>query len=549
MTMTWDAPLVAAVASELDRSLRGERLRAVHLDHPGACALLWFQDTTLAFRLGSAEGYVTLGDAGTPLEEAHTLAAAVERVEAPPDDRVLLIRMRRPRGHREPVLVIAELMTNQWNVVVTRGEDRTIRHVLREREGGRALRVGSPWCPPPASDREGRDGDLSRARWHELLGGVEPKRRRRTLLSSVAWTSSINAGALLGNAVGVGPKDTRAALDRGYDLWRRIHASVSEPDPAVLRQPEGFQAYPLPLPGLEAESVASLLEGIGQARESTGPVIPAELPTSWVQAVHDRARGARAKVRSLERELENAPDPAEARAIGDLLLARFGEVPRGRTQVVLESFSGEDVVIELDPSLEPHENANRWYDRAARAERARERLPRLIESARAEVRKAEALLERVAGGDVDTAELRETFPSQGVTNLDPGGPRLPYRRFRSSGGLEIRVGRGARHNDDLTFHHSDPNDIWLHARHVGGAHVVLRWKGDGSPPARDLAEAATLAALHSNARTSASVPVDWARRKHVRKPRNAPPGRVLVEREKTVFVEPDARVAERLTEE
>jgi predicted ribosome quality control (RQC) complex YloA/Tae2 family protein len=111
------------------------------------------------------------------------------------------------------------------------------------------------------------------------------------------------------------------------------------------------------------------------------------------------------------------------------------------------------------------------------------------------------------------------------------------------------VGRGARHNDDLTFHHSDPNDIWLHARHVGGAHVVLRWNGDGSPPARDLAEAATLAALHSSARTSGSVPVDWARRKHVRKPRSSPPGRVLVERGKTVFVEPDPRVAERLSEE
>jgi predicted ribosome quality control (RQC) complex YloA/Tae2 family protein len=118
--------------------------------------------------------------------------------------------------------------------------------------------------------------------------------------------------------------------------------------------------------------------------------------------------------------------------------------------------------------------------------------------------------------------------------------------FRSSGGLEIRVGRGARYNDDLTFRHSSPGDVWLHARHVGGAHVILRWTGPGNPPARDLAEAATLAALHSKARTSGSVPVDWTLRKYVRKPRKAPPGRVAVERAETLFVRPEPALLEAL---
>jgi predicted ribosome quality control (RQC) complex YloA/Tae2 family protein len=126
------------------------------------------------------------------------------------------------------------------------------------------------------------------------------------------------------------------------------------------------------------------------------------------------------------------------------------------------------------------------------------------------------------------------------------GPALPYRAYRSSGGLEIRVGRGARHNDDLTFHHASPDDVWLHARDSAGAHVVLRWPGPGSPPARDLAEAATLAALHSRARTSGSAPVDWTLRKYVRKPRKSPPGRVVADRIETVFVEPSEALLERL---
>jgi len=104
--------------------------------------------------------------------------------------------------------------------------------------------------------------------------------------------------------------------------------------------------------------------------------------------------------------------------------------------------------------------------------------------------------------------------------------------------LEIRVGRSSRANDDLTFRHSSPNDIWLHARSVPGSHVILRWANpQGSPPARDLEEAARLAAYHSKARTSAIVPVDWTRRKYVRKPRGAPPGAVVPQRVRTLFVD------------
>src|SRR5690606_10223970 len=129
-------------------------------------------------------------------------------------------------------------------------------------------------------------------------------------------------------------------------------------------------------------------------------------------------------------------------------------------------------------------------------------------------------------------------------------PSLPWREYRTSGGIEVRVGRGPRANDELTFRHSSPTDIWLHARDVAGAHVILRWsRADENPPAHAIAEAAVLAALNSRARTSGTVAVDWTRRKYVRKPRKAPPGLVVPERVRTVFVEPDPELEERLRAE
>ncbi|HET9948080.1 MAG TPA: NFACT RNA binding domain-containing protein, partial [Longimicrobiales bacterium] len=157
------------------------------------------------------------------------------------------------------------------------------------------------------------------------------------------------------------------------------------------------------------------------------------------------------------------------------------------------------------------------------------------------------LLERAREGRASEEEVAAALGPQ--VSRAPGrdlGSALPYRVWTSSGGLEIRVGRGARYNDDLTFRHSAPGDVWLHARHTAGAHVILRWPGPGRPPARDLAEAATLAALHSKARTSGKAPVDWTLRKYVRKPRGSPPGRVVAERVETLFVEPDPSLLERL---
>jgi predicted ribosome quality control (RQC) complex YloA/Tae2 family protein len=102
---------------------------------------------------------------------------------------------------------------------------------------------------------------------------------------------------------------------------------------------------------------------------------------------------------------------------------------------------------------------------------------------------------------------------------------------------EVWVGRGARDNDELTFRHAAPLDLWFHAGGVEGSHVVLRHLGQDPSPAEQEA-AAQLAALFSKAKGSTTVPVWMTRRRYVRKPRKAPPGTVAPERVSTLFVEP-----------
>ncbi|MDX1548798.1 MAG: NFACT RNA binding domain-containing protein [Rhodothermales bacterium] len=120
-----------------------------------------------------------------------------------------------------------------------------------------------------------------------------------------------------------------------------------------------------------------------------------------------------------------------------------------------------------------------------------------------------------------------------------GVERLPFRRFDLGGGYEVWVGRNARQNDALTFRHARKHDLWMHARGVPGSHAVLRLPNrDAEPPPPLLHRAAAIAAYFSKAQGSSLVPVMVAPRKHVRKPKGAAPGAVVVEREAVVLVEP-----------
>ena len=547
MSPVLDAVLTATLARELASRLRGGRLRALRLDRSRHALALLFRHGTLRVSPDPTAAAVAWSGPLEPGPADRRLPARFRAAGTLPDDRVLVLSFTRVRGSPAVVEVIVEWISNRWNAFITEGGERVVRHALMERGGRVAARAGRPWTPPTPSTRAGLDGTLALDRWRALLLSTAPELRRRTLLAQVAWTSPVNAPALLAQAAGRRDDDVQA-LDAGHRLWQELAATArgtAESRPVFWPTPNGVQPYPLPLPGEAAVPSPSLIEAFTRAAASaTGP--PTTVPGELLDAIGRHGVRAWARLNVLRRELAEAPDPTVLRATADLLLARLGELTRGAVHQRLVDFAGVPVDVDLDPTRSPQENASVYYQRAARAERARKRLPGLIEEAEHDARRLERLVEAARQGAMSEEALRGALPPSEAAGPALEPLALPYRVYRSSGGLEIRVGKGARHNDELTFHHSTPADVWMHARHAAGAHVVLRWQEEANPPARDLAEAAVLAALHSKARTSGRVPIDWTRRKYVRKPRRSPPGQVLVERAKTLFVTPDPELEERL---
>ncbi len=127
---------------------------------------------------------------------------------------------------------------------------------------------------------------------------------------------------------------------------------------------------------------------------------------------------------------------------------------------------------------------------------------------------------------------------------------LPYRSFASLAGAPILVGKGAEENDALTLTVAHGNDLWLHARGVAGAHVVVRLARGKAPDQETLLDAAHLAVHFSDARGAPVVDVAYTRAKYVRRSKGAPPGAVTYSQEKVLplRVEP-ARLERLLAEE
>ncbi len=143
----------------------------------------------------------------------------------------------------------------------------------------------------------------------------------------------------------------------------------------------------------------------------------------------------------------------------------------------------------------------------------------------------------VRGGFGMSRERESPGPSDAEAGIWRG--RSIARRFVSSDGLTVLVGRSAADNDVLTLRLAAPRDFWLHVAGSSGSHVVVR-NPDGLErmPRATAQLAAALAAGHSRARAGGSVAVHVARCADVRKPRGFAAGQVQLARFSTVHATP-----------
>ena len=263
-----------------------------------------------------------------------------------------------------------------------------------------------------------------------------------------------------------------------------------------------------------------------------------------------RSKGISQKLeRNLRQDLIDHGDPEVHKRLGDLLLANIATAVRIGDTVQLTDFYSSDsatieVTVDRDKSLQAA--ANELFRKYTKAKRARaeiaERL-KFVESELALISKQEQELDRIENerDELALAKLsgaKRSAKKPAATNKKKEQPLTGVRRYLSSDGYEVLVGRAARDNDNLTFRVARPNDVWLHAGDYPGSHVVIRNPNRKEVPQRTIIEAAQLAGKFSQASEDAKVVIHYTERKFLSKPKGAAPGLVRMSSFRSIIVEP-----------
>jgi predicted ribosome quality control (RQC) complex YloA/Tae2 family protein len=265
------------------------------------------------------------------------------------------------------------------------------------------------------------------------------------------------------------------------------------------------------------------------------------------------------KAAAIREDLARAQSAPQLRREAGLLLTHLGTIRSGSAQVLLEDIScdpPQTLQVTLDPALSPQENAERRFARARRMQRGMAIAQKRLSEAEAEAETLSAFVDKIEGHSI--AQLIQEAVSVGI-KLEAAArapssvnarkakqTHIPYRVFRAATGERILVGKGAADNDALTLTIARPHDLWLHARGLQGAHVIVQRERAGELTSELVLDAAHLAAHFSAARGEASAEVQHVERRYVRKPKGSAPGAVRVDRERVLLVRVEKRRLDRL---
>ena len=255
---------------------------------------------------------------------------------------------------------------------------------------------------------------------------------------------------------------------------------------------------------------------------------------------------------NLQQDLVRHGDPEEHKRTGDLLLANIATAVREGNKVQLTDYYADSapvIEIEVDENRSLQDEAAARFRQYTKAKRAADEIAERLRQIDRETENLQRRLERLDAiiQSRDEAAL-ETFekpaPAPKVTAKKSAKPEKisGVRRYLSTDGYEILVGRAARDNDNLTFRIAQPNDLWMHAGDYPGSHVVVRNPTRKEIPQRTIIEAAQLAGKFSQASKDAKVVIHYTERKFLSKPKGAAPGLVRLSRFRSINVEPKESV-------
>lgn len=483
------------------------------------------------------------------------VGARVQAVRQMHGDRIMEIDFAAISELGEPALRIlsCEIMGRHSNIILRDESGRildAIHHVSLFMSRVREVRPGLAYMPPPPQDKlNPSELELSAAQQRLSTAPARLDKAIAEVLSGVSMTSAREiAYRLTGDASPHLDVEARVAL--AAPLCALLPELLALDTPVLLMQDgQALDAFPFVMQHMDPGAQKPVAEGQSAAldafyllrdkRERMG-----QKSQSLVRSLRTHIERAESKLAIHQDILAADARIEDLRVQGELLTAALHAVSRGQEQAIVpDYYAGGTRSIALDIRLSPAQNAQRYYKqyqkmRAAQKHAAEqteliEKQLAFLTEQMADVRKCETAAEL---DEIRMALVREGFLRASHSRKQKKVPPSKPLSCTSSDGIALLIGKNSAQNERIT-QGAQPEHTWLHAKDMPGSHVIIQHVGE--VPERTLREAAMLAAWFSNGYQSAQVPVDYTKRRYVRKPSGAAAGYVTYTHQHTLYMKPD----------
>ena len=458
----------------------------------------------------------------------YLLNARINSIRQPNSDRVVVVEFEALNELHDCTrfFLHCEIMGKHSNIILVDGNGRIVDAVRRVSPSMSSVRLILPkleYSAPPAQDKL----DPAKAAAEDFLNVLSDAPRPDKALSAAFFGLSPSIAALLFDRCTAEAKSRPVhsdAIETVSDCLAGFYRDLlnARTVPCIALLPSGGRILlPFRPFGLECREFSTLGAAADEFYRSRAENESIKRRTAAVERVISNA------VQRLERKIEKFNlaicDEAELeklRHFGELLTANLHALPpRAENAKVLDYYRDppEYIVIPLDNSVSPADNAQKYYKQYRKGKVARETAVVQRETAVAELSYLRGLhcdLSNCAS-ESDLNEIRQELVEQGLirdssrrkaergkpskNGKGAKGSKLPPSRphkYLSSDGIEIFVGKNNTQNDRLTFKQSAPED-------------------------------------------TSAVPVDYTKRRYVKKPSGAKPGSVIYTNQRTLIITPD----------
>ncbi|MBE7119215.1 NFACT family protein [Bacillus cereus] len=480
----------------------------------------------------------------------HLEGGFIEKIEQIDLERIIQItvRSRNEIGDESVKTLVIEIMGRHSNIILVDTKTNVIldslKHVSLAVNRHRTVYAGAEYVAPPAQHKinplliETEDDFIKPL---DFLSGNMDKQ----LVGAFMGISPLFAKEVVKKA---GMANEKALSEAFFSLQKPLLTHQYVPAMITANGKEFFYLFPLShLQGNEKtfSSVSELLDRFFFGKAERDRV---------KQQAHDLERFMQnektkneKKLIKLEKTLQDAGKADKYQLFGELLTANMYALKKGDKEIEVVNYydeNGGTVKITLNPLKTPSENAQRYFQKYQKAKNSVAIVEEQIVKTNEEILYFDSLLQQMeVASSKDIEEIREELAEEGYVrnrkkkNAKKKPTKPVLDKYLASDGTEIFVGKNNKQNDYLTTKFSRRDEIWLHTKDIPGSHVVIR---SLEPTEETLHEAAKIAAYYSKAKDSSSVPVDFTKVRHVKKPSGAKLGFVTYDNQQTLYVTPDA---------